>query len=307
MYYNYDYHAPTSRDDMMEELVDIEQFFKSRQNELPETTLEKLTATRISQMASTDAQLTAKAKILLNDDFEKDFLERKTLLTEKKREYVRKKQSAATAKTAKIESLEKTYADNVKKAKADAVKRGVEYSTEITLKIAAINEELSLKKAAAESDYAREAAEYDSMIADCNSDIAAVKDYFADVHAAKLSKKQAELKAEEEKAAIEALKYNNGLEEKEIRLNNGVVQSQAKLVIDYLAIKVTDLTEQELAVRGYFHYVMKAITDYYYSYTNKVTAYQDFLSEATLITYLGSYYQNMLTLFYQRAYPENAP
>lgn len=308
MYLNYNYQAPTTKEEMLSTLKDIEEFFKTRKDEIPETTLEKLSCTKMTVVSLTDEQLSEKADIMLAPDFEADFIGRKAVLTAKKEEYKIKRDALSDVKSAKIKSLESDYGKAVKKLRKEAVKRGMEYSGEVATGIADLTADLSVAKATAEGEYTEKYSEYTALISDCEAHIAGVKEYFSAVHAAKKNKLIAELKEKEDAAKTEALKYNNGLKEKEIRVNNGVTQSQAKLIIDYLAIKVTDLTEQELAVRGYFNYVMKAITDYYFNhYSDNVKAYQDFMKEASLITFLGSFYGNMLALFYQRAYPEKAP
>ena len=100
--------------------------------------------------------------------------------------------------------------------------------------------------------------------------------------------------------AAEVLKYNNQAEEKEVKYSNSLLQSVAKLKLEFIQAAAQGYGEDQLVAMGYYKDVVAAVLGYYES-LEPAAASADFNAERDLIIYLGSYYNNVSFYLSQRA------
>ena len=71
-----------------------------------------------------------------------------------------------------------------------------------------------------------------------------------------------------------------------------------------MSIVCKGLTENELALKGYYKEVMTLLVEYYYAKTDRIGAYEEFCGQPSFIEYLGPNYESMHYLLFSRAYPD---
>ena len=96
------------------------------------------------------------------------------------------------------------------------------------------------------------------------------------------------LKKESDDKAEAVKKYNNSLEEKEVKYNSSAAKTP---------------TDDELAKikKSYDIKKVGAVIDYYMSFDDKAEAMRDFLSDPAFEEYLGDYYNYVFTVLKNRA------
>ncbi|MBO7186773.1 MAG: hypothetical protein J6V68_00040, partial [Clostridia bacterium] len=151
---------------------------------------------------------------------------------------------------------------------------------------------------------------YDEQIALLNSEIDllnenynSVSEYFLEKHNAEIETKTFELKENQRLEDAEVQKYNNSIQEKEVKHANALVQAETKLAYEFMEITSKDPSVVDLARRGYFADIVSVIIEYYNEFDNPIDAYNEFSNESEFNVFLTDwYYRSVLYALYVRAF-----
>ena len=124
--------------------------------------------------------------------------------------------------------------------------------------------------------------------------------YFESLFAKQLETKIQELKDEREEYRREVFKYNNSVNEKEVRYTNTIAQVSANLELKYVQIKANELSKDELIEMGYYEEVVLCVANYF-DKMPPADAYSQLLSQKKLKIYLDGYYQDVMYRYKLRA------
>ena len=153
---------------------------------------------------------------------------------------------------------------------------------------------------AARERYAGQAAACDARIAACEEKKENAPAAVLPLYESKRENALLALEKLEWDRAAEVLKYNNQAEEKEVKYSNSLLQSVAKLKLEFIQAAAQGYGEDQLVAMGYYKDVVAAVLGYYES-LEPAAASADFNAERDLIIYLGSYYNNVSFYLSQRA------
>lgn len=185
-------------------------------------------------------------------------------------------------------SIDAAYDSAADKVSADAVKRGVQRSSIATNRIAELEKEKLADKSIIDQNSKSKAddirKQIEALTAQLEETLKASKDEEETAREAEFER----LKKESDDKAEAVKKYNNSLEEKEVKYNSSAAKTP---------------TDDELAKikKSYDIKKVGAVIDYYMSFDDKAEAMRDFLSDPAFEEYLGDYYNYVFTVLKNRA------
>lgn len=185
-------------------------------------------------------------------------------------------------------SIDAAYDSAADKVSADAVKRGVQRSSVATNRIAELEKEKLADKSIIDQNSKSKAddirKQIEELSAQLEKTIKASKDEEETAREAEFER----LKKESDDKAEAVKKYNNSLEEKEVKYNSSAAKTP---------------TDDELAKikKSYDIKKVGAVIDYYMAFDDKAEAMRDFLSDPAFEEYLGDYYNYVFTVLKNRA------
>lgn len=185
-------------------------------------------------------------------------------------------------------SIDAAYDSAADKVSADAVKRGVQRSSIATNRIAELEKEKLADKSIIDQNSKSKAdnirKQIEELSAQLEETLKASKNEEETAREAEFER----LKKESDDKAEAVKKYNNSLEEKEVKYNSSAAKTP---------------TDDELAKikKSYDIKKVGAVIDYYMSFDDKAEAMRDFLSDPAFEEYLGDYYNYVFTVLKNRA------
>ena len=295
-----DFEIPATKEEMYEVLEAIDLHYKGDLRLFEPPAFEALSLARMDYIPETEESLLARAAELVEYDYEEALAqyrdEQDALIageTERKTQLAAEKQEALSAIGAEYDAAEIDL-------RREAEKRGILHSSAVVDRLASLAERRAAALTAARARCGGEEAA-------CAARLAAGAGKTGDAPAAVLplyeSKRENALLALEKlewDRAAEVLKYNNQAEEKEVKYSNSLLQSVAKLKLEFIQAAAQGYGEDQLVAMGYYKDVVAAVLGYYES-LEPAAASADFNAERDLIIYLGSYYNNVSFYLSQRA------
>lgn len=287
---------PTTRQQMYDTLNDLYNYYRLRRLNYDGVNLDELSIEKIVFTPSTDAELLEKAAIDLSASQKEKVLNRTETLNKEKVSLEAKLSSLDKEAETEAEEISKAYKEAEETFKKTAIKNGLINSTVIPDKLAELRKEKGEKIAKIQADKISLKAEIQAKINSITTLLQNVSTYYEDVFAAEINAKIVELKDAEAKLSLEAFKYNNLAQEKELKYNNSILRSEADLELKYIQIKANELSKEELIDMGYYSDVIACVCGYYNSLT-PVQAYTDIRNEPNLAIYLDDYYQQIVYFY----------
>ena len=290
------FQTPTTKSEMMETLNDIYEYYHFRQLQYDGIIPEQLNITRLTFQTLNSDQLEAKARLLLSPEQDR---ERKTA-TDK----IAEKITSLTVKLAEsfvteetlVLKLNETYDEAIKKAKNEIRSTKASDSSIAQEKIKEIERIRAEEIAKVRTSEASLRSELSAKIEAAEEELSAMDDYFDELHEKDVQKKVSELADEQDKMFREVKKYNNSLDEKELRYRNTLKSSAANLELRYLSIHEQGFNHDELVEMGYYNDVIDCVSGYYNSLTAEA-AYLDIKNEERLVIYLDDYYSMLVQTY----------
>ena len=288
-----EYKEPTNINELYDTLKDIFHYYRIKRMQYEGIELLPFTLVRMEDQSLTDEEITLKAKALLGASWEKMLFDYKQKQTEKIENLNLKIQENNTSAKAEKQSVLEYYSSLLEKYRSMHYKNGMEESGLYVDKLIKIDKEKAEKLNEIERD--RQAFE-EKLLAEIETLSVAIDNadtYFESLFAKQLETKIQELKDEREEYRREVFKYNNSVNEKEVRYTNTIAQVSANLELKYVQIKANELSKDELIEMGYYEEVVLCVANYF-DKMSPADAYSQLLSQKKLKIYLDGYYQDVM-------------
>jgi hypothetical protein len=291
---------PTTRDEMYLTLKDIFNFYRIKRMQYEGIELLPFTLERMTDLSLTDEEITAKAQNLLGGEWEEKLFNYKNNLQQRISELKLKIEKHDADCDAEIKSQTEYYSSLLEKYRVVHYKNGMEESGLYVDKLLKIDQEktLSIEKIQAKKQTYQD--KLNQEIAALNQAVDQAGEYFEGLFNKQLQTKIQQLKDEREEYKREVFKYNNSVNEKEVRYTNTVAQVSANLELKYIQIKANELSKDELIEMGYYEDAINCVVGYYDS-LSPATAYTQIKDERKLAIYLDDYYQDIMYRYKLRA------
>lgn len=292
--------TPTTKEQMYAVLQQIFHYYRIEREGFSSETLEELELDRLSFTPLTATQLSENAKTLLGGQHAREILQRKNTIEQEITEITAKKSAVTESRDAEIESINSDYAKSQEKVENQAVKNGLINSSITVDKIASLETAKNQRISEIREKASDKLAEYDAQIEKLNTALSQVDTYFSTAHSKDVSAKAIELKEKQDEIQRNVFKYNNTLEEKELRYRNTITQANTELKLRFMEIQAGEFTKDELVDMGYYDDVLDCVCAYY-DKLEVVTAYQDIVKEKRLMIFLDDYYADTVYMYKLRA------
>ena len=290
------FNTPTTKDEMYVILNDLFYYYRVKREGYEEVSLKELELARLEFTPSTEEELVIKATALLSGEREREISEYKREINEE----ITKTQAQITAlensAEEQIVKTEELYLSSEEKIKLTAEKNGLINTSAYLDKIAVLENEKNLRITEITADKNIKAAELTATLNALTERLNTAETFNATAFEKSVAAKVVELKDEEAATAREVFKYNNGLDEKEQRYANTILQANANLNLKFMEISMGEFTKDQLVDMGYYTDVVNCVCGYYDT-LDSVTAYQDIANEEKLTIYLDDYYQNVVYMY----------
>ena len=205
-----------------------------------------------------------------------------------------------TQKTTRIEKITESFTESANKIRSQASSNGFNNSSVLVNALAKLESDKNLAINEVELEFDKQQTELQAELSDVESKLANANMYCSVLAEKRINVKREQLKDEQAKTQMEVFKYNNGLDEKEQRYANTILQTNKNLELNYIDINSEGFTVEELTEAGYYDDIVRCITAYYDTLTPTL-AYDDIVKEGRLAIYLEHLYQNIIFMYYQRA------
>ncbi len=291
---------PTTKQQMYQTLKEIFNYYRLRRPEHDQVAINPIVLERMEFTRLTDEEIRTKAETMLYAAHKREITEERNKL-EDEIALLTEKISAADKKVSDgISAAESKYAEIIKELNEDAADKGLLYSSVISDRIMSSRKALAEEKQKINAEYLSQKASLTAALSKANERLSGLDAYFLDIHEKEINAKCDELKAEQEKAANEAFKYNNGISEKEQRYENAAIQSSITLELKYLDLSSKEYTKSQLVDMGYYQDVTDCVCAYYNTLSAS-EAYEDIKSETGIAIYLEDYYENIIYMYKSKA------
>ena len=292
---------PTTKEEMFVTLREIYQHYHFRQLKYDGITLEELVVSRLEYADLTDAQMEEKARLLLLPDQDRE----KTTAIEKVKEQIlsikEKIAESYSTEESLILGINQTYETAVLGAKKEIFETKILDGSSAQERIKKIQEKRASDIVKVKDTQENLRGELNAELTSLETRLNELNSYYLDLHEKDVQKKKRELLDEQEKLKREVKKYNNSLDEKELRYRNTLKSNIAGLELRYLEIHEQGFAHDELVEMGYYNDVIDCVTGYYNAIPDEEQAYVDLKNEQKLLIYLDDYYSMLVQTFKIRA------
>ncbi len=295
-----DFDIPVTKTQMFDVLSDIFMYYRIKRTYYEGVTLENLSLTRLELQMPTETELKERAGFNVYAELVKNELEYADEIKKSVEELQAKLIAVESAEKLAVSEVEEKYRAAIVSVNVAAVNGQEEKSDAYFVKVAEIEKTRAKEIADLNADYGREKKVLTEEIAALTEKLNETAKIFEDIKEQKIQSEYLELKEKAEDRANEIIKYNNNLEEKELKYRNAVKQAQASLELKFLSIRSENLSKDELVELGYYNDVLDCVCGFYDTLSPK-TAYNDILNENRLMLYLEDYYQQIVYLYQTRA------
>jgi len=292
---------PTTKEEMFVTLREIYQHYHFRQLKYDGITLEELVVSRLEYADLTDAQMEEKARLLLLPDQDRE----KTTAIEKVKEQIlsikEKIAESYSTEESLILGINQTYETAVLSAKKEIFETKILDGSSAQERIKKIQEKRASDIVKVKDTQENLRGELNAELTSLETRLNELNSYYLDLHEKDVQKKKRELLDEQDKLKREVKKYNNSLDEKELRYRNTLKSNIAGLELRYLEIHEQGFAHDELVEMGYYNDVIDCVTGYYNAIPDEEQAYVDLKNEQKLLIYLDDYYSMLVQTFKIRA------
>ena len=295
-----EFNLPTTKTQMYSILEQLFYYYRIQRPGYEELQLEPLVLDRLSYDKPTDEQILSKAKTVLAGEQERELMEKRTEYSLKISALENKITLAEQSKLEQVENITKLYEESVKKVEKQAEKNGLITSGITVDKIALLEIEKNQKIT---EIIEKKQAEIDGYLAEITvkqSELNSLEEKYSTLHELDVDKKVEEMKLECDSIEREVFKYNNGLDEKEQRYDNIIMQTNATLKLKFMEISTGEFTKDQLVEMGYYNDVIRCVRGYFDTLGAEI-AYQEFCTDEKIMIYLDDYYSNVLYLYRAKA------
>ncbi len=291
-----EYKKPETEKELLSTLNSIYKYYRLRKDPYSEPDLPLINLQEISYEKMTDEEIEAYARELLLGEQQKEILQRKEDLQKEIKEKKSLIEQCSCTLQEKQKAVINNYEEKIKSLEQDGEKNGLIKSNVIMRNKAKLFAERDEKVKELTVNAEEEICALKSEIASLEEQEKGVEEYFAKTHQSALSSKVAELKQKQYDFMIEVLKYNNSVQEKNVKYANYIENTKANLQVKYIEIRTTPYTKEDLIDLGYYGEVVDCISEYYKRFDDS-TVYSEFSACPKLMLYLEDFYETMCTYY----------
>ncbi len=291
--------TPTTQAEMHEILKEIFSYYRVRWEGFKDVELKELELTRMEYVELSDAELEQKARALIAGNRAQFESEYRGAITEELAVLNAKIDGALATRQARENKAELDFNDSVEKINAEICKNGLEYSSVAVDKLAELETQKNRLLSEILLEYNQEVAELNAKKINCQNKLDGAEEYCGALTELEVSAKKLELIDEQAETIREVFKYNNGLDEKEQRYANKILETNASLRLRFMEIRSGEYTKDELVNMGYYEDVIECVCAYYDTLPI-ATAYQQISTDKVVAVYLDDYYDSIIYMYQQR-------
>lgn len=295
-----EFNLPTTKEEMFNTLNELFHYYRVKRATYDGVVLKELSLKRLAYTEPDDEDLKERAAILVAPDQRRETDQRKSAIENEITSLTAKIKAAEENVLKLVADAETLYEESKVKLERQARKNGLINSGIYLNEINGLETEKNNKILEIKAENDDEVATLSAALAAQNELLEGCESYFETAHAKDVEKKFAELCEERERTATEVFKYNDGLDEKEQRYKNTILQANANLELKFLEISSGEFTKDQLITMGYYQDVIDCVCGYY-NRLSALAAYQDFNADTKLPIYLDDYYQNVLYMYQAKA------
>lgn len=291
-----EFSTPTTVREMLDILKEIYKYYRLRKDPFTVPDLPTISLQEISYEKMTDEEIFAHAKELLIGKQEREILDRKASLEKQileKNSLIEKERESLTEKEKEIIL---TYNEKIKILEEDGEKNGLIKGSVIGKKKLELYAKRNDEIEEANNKALKSINKLQGEIATLTNSLEKVEEYFYPSHQKEIETKVAELKQKQFEFMIECLKYNNSVQERNIKYSNYIENTKANLALKYIEIRSAPFTKEELVELGYYRDAIECVHSYYQTIDNKLV-YDEFTNCPELIIYLEDFYTTIQTFY----------
>ena len=291
---------PTTKQEMYTTLQEIFYYYRIRREAWEGVTLKPLEIPRLEFNLLTDAQLREKAVTLVTPGVERESNSAIVKLQEQVDTLTKENSLLSTECSQAVSKIRSGYLEQTQKVQAEAFKRGISESSIVIKEINEIESVMNAEITQTQNIYSQRQADNTAQIQALTQRITDTREFYSQLLQKEIDAKTQQLKDEQTSAQIGVVKYNNDLDEKEIKHDNAIVRQQVSLELRYRELSYEFFTKDQLVEMGYYDDVIRCICGYYDT-LSAMSAFQDFSGEGKLAVYLDEYYVDILYMYRTRA------
>lgn len=295
-----EFQKPTTLEEMHQTLKEIFHYYRITREGFVAPELQPLELNRLNFEEVNDSVLEVKASTLVGYQNKKDYEEFCLKLRRERAELQGKLSALDQNKQVLEEKVNSLHEESVRNLQLQAIKNGLNGSNILMDKIAYLEEKKNQELSKITADYLSEKSSITSLINYIDDEIENAQILFNQMLDEMARSKLEELKDEQAKISMQVFKYNNSLDEKEKRYQNGIAETQASLHIRYLEINAREYTDDELIEMGYYKDVISCVCAYYDTF-EPMQAAINIKDDQEIVIYLGKYYESVLYKYLQTA------
>jgi hypothetical protein len=291
---------PQNHQQLMDTLRDIFVYYRVKKQDFNPSEMQKISLEKLADNFRTEEQLIELATTMLKGEHEKQIFEYRQGLENQLQSVYKEIETAEKSYIDTVNALNARYGAEIEEYKLWASRNGIMKGDIYIEKVSKIKAELSELKEKANAEKENKIKSLTEKSQSLTQAIENASEYFKPMHTAEIQSKTACLIEEENKLKTEVVKYNNGVDEKNIKYSNYVEQMRSSLMLRYMEIRSEPLSKDELVNIGYYADIIDCV-DGYYSTLSPQDAYNDFISDGKIGMYLEDYYQILLTHYKTKA------
>ncbi len=293
------FEIPTTRQEMYDTLQEIFHYYRIDREGFAGATLEELQLERMEFSAKSDEQLLEQAKTLLAGKHEREIIDYKNSIINQISGLNKKIDTLNSELEKVILEVESDFSQSESKIYKQLQANGLSATSIFVDKLAQLETSKNTKISEIRVEFSQKISDISQQIEQLNAKIEGADEYFLEIHALECTAKAEELKLEQEETERTVFKYNNSLDEKELKYRNSMTKTAVELKLKFMEISSGEFTKDELIKMGYYDDVLDCVTGYYNS-LEPLKAFQDISVEERLVVYLEDYYQNLIYMYKMR-------
>ena len=294
------FQLPINKNDMYNTLQEIFHYYRIDREGYAGAKFEELNLERMNFTPLNESELNEKAGKLLGGKHEREIQEQKDLLNEKIISANSQKSAVLRDKEDQIAKAIELYIQSEKKVEEQAVKNGLINSSIVTEKLAQLEVAKNESIMAITQSASDKISQLDAQIAEYTESLSKVAEKYSVVHQKEKQAKAQELLDEQSQVERTVFRYNNSLDEKELKYKNSLMQVGVELKLKFMEVQLAEFTKDELVAMGYYEDAIKCVCGYY-DRLSAYDAYEDIKMEQRLMVFLDEYYQDVIYMYSIRA------
>ncbi len=293
--------TPTTKNEMYQILREIFYYYRIRKDPFEELELSMLELERLEFTPLSTLSISSKARKILKPVQTQRINQYVAGLDQKITELNAKLSSLPTKKQTQTDAINSRYASSLEKLERVLSKNGLNGTSVAINELSRLEANKNAELSALENSILDESSNYSAQIEALTERKNSASTHFSQMHEQEIGAKEVALMDEQDKIEREVFKYNNGLDEKEQRYRNTLIQIRSNAMNKYNEINQIEYSKDQLIEMGYYTDAIKCVTAYYDT-IDPAQAQSDFLqSERGLMVYLDEYYSDLLYTYRLRA------